>query len=133
MRFIALKEKNNYSNVLLLSHFLHLFFTLNSIVFIDGNTRIFLAQGTLAMPLSYAKDIKLARIFCLLSDIFTQIGLQVPTVYRKKRSHSHIKSNLSLYSLNSLSGVTSEWCPSLRQSPHINVATVASCWQRVGD
>jgi len=42
----------------------------------------------------------------------------------------------SLYSLNTLSGVTSERCPSswLCAKAHtIKVATVASCWQRMGD
>jgi len=48
MRFIALKEEKICTlNVLLLllSQFLHLFFTLNSVVFVDGGTIIFLAPG----------------------------------------------------------------------------------------
>jgi len=57
MRFIVLKEENtNRVSVLLLllSHLLHLFFTLNSVVFVDGGARIFIAPGrkvTLAMSL----------------------------------------------------------------------------------
>jgi len=41
-----------------------------------------------------------------------------------------------LYSLNTLSGVTSERCPSPRvcaKDNTIKVATVASHWQRMGD
>jgi len=46
------------------------------------------------------------------------------------------KIKSSLFSLNTLSGVTSERCPSPRlcaEGPHIKVATVTSRWQRVGD
>jgi len=48
MRLLPLKEvKITKVNVLLLllSHFLHLFFTLNSVVFVERGTRIFLAPG----------------------------------------------------------------------------------------
>jgi len=47
MNFIALKENITIINVLLLllSHLLHLFFTLNFIVFVDRGTRVFLASG----------------------------------------------------------------------------------------
>jgi len=48
MCFIALKEENITIVMLcflLLSHFLHLFFILNSVVFVDGGARIFLAPG----------------------------------------------------------------------------------------
>jgi len=41
-----------------------------------------------------------------------------------------------LYSLNTLSGVTIEWCPSPRlcaKAHTIKVATVTSRWQRMGD
>jgi len=78
MHFIALKQKKiTPINVLLLllSHLLHLFFTLNFIVvLVDEGARIFLAPGRrvpyIAIPLSYATDIKTSRIFCHLSDIF---------------------------------------------------------------
>jgi len=51
----------------------------------------------------------------------------------EKLSNRKIKS--SLYSLNALSGVTSERCPTPRlyARAHIKVAAVASRWQRVGD
>jgi len=49
IHFIVLKEKNNYRTVnvllLFLPQLLHLFFTLNSTVFVDGGARIFLAPG----------------------------------------------------------------------------------------
>jgi len=66
MRFIAPQNKENLTTVyvllLLLAHFLHLFYTLNSMIFVDRSAKIFLspgrkniscprAQGTLATPL----------------------------------------------------------------------------------
>jgi len=58
----------------------------------------------------------------------------VASTRKKIKSNQKIKS--SLYSINTLSGVTSERCPSpqLCAKAHtIKVATVASRWQRVGD
>jgi len=54
--------------------------------------------------------------------------------YKSQLKPKKIKS--SLYSLSTLSGVLSEWCPSpqLCAKAHIiKVATLASCWQRMGD
>jgi len=47
MHFIALKQNNKYSKRSVFASFalLHLFFTLNSIVFVDGGARIFLVPG----------------------------------------------------------------------------------------
>jgi len=49
----------------------------------------------------------------------------------KQNKKNQIKS--SLYSLNTLSGVTSERCPSQRLCAKAHTITVASRWQRVGD
>jgi len=53
MCFTLKKEQNNYDVlVLLLMQLSHLVFCIsNSVVIVDGGTRIFFAQGTLATPL----------------------------------------------------------------------------------
>jgi len=60
MHFIVLKEKNNCRTVnillLLLSHFLYLLFTFNSIAFVDGPQEYFLPQG--ARYPSYATELR---------------------------------------------------------------------------
>jgi len=66
MCLLPLKEvKITKVNVLLLllSHFLHLIFTLNSVDFVEGGARIFLATGP-GYP-SYATDLSLLQFLQL--------------------------------------------------------------------